>query len=98
VSIPSLETPEHAGSREQAIDLASALADDLTGQIVVLDFSGIVVSTPSFLDELIKQILERRHASALNVVGATDRARHLLIRAATNREVLDRLDVAVRAA
>lgn len=70
------------------------LDDDLAGQTVCLDFSDILVSTPSFVDELVKQILELRSAARLEVIGATDRARHLLIRAASNREVRDRLDFA----
>ena len=74
------------------------LAEDLAGQTVRLAFCDILVCTPSFVDELVKQILEQRGAASLGVIGASERVRHLLIRAATNRDVPDRLDFAVRSA
>ncbi|MDP2711005.1 MAG: DUF4325 domain-containing protein [Solirubrobacteraceae bacterium] len=94
MSAQTIKTPEHAGSRDQAKQLTSELREDLSGQTVSVDFTGILVSTPSFVDEIVKQILNLRHASRLEVIGASDRAHHLLIRAANNRGVRDRLDVA----
>ncbi len=88
-------TPDHAGSREQAKALTAALSD-LEGQTVLLDCSGLLVGTPSFLDEIVKQILVLRDADFLEVSGAPDRARDLLERAADNRSVRERLRVAVR--
>jgi hypothetical protein len=90
-----LETPEHAGSRDQAIALVAPLADDLSGTSVLLDCGGLVVATPSFLDELVKQILEQRHADRIDVLNPPDRAWQLLDRAATNRGVRARVAVAV---
>jgi hypothetical protein len=91
-----IETPDHAGSRDQAQDLASLLAEDLTGQTVVIDLSNLLVGTPSFMDEIVKQVLEQRNAGKLEVTGAPERAQALLERSAENRGVRDRLRVATR--
>jgi len=91
-----VETPDHAGSREQAKALAATTPADLKGQTVLLDCSELVVGAPSFLDEVIEQLLVLRHADALEVSGAPDRARDLLERAAGNRGVRERLRVAAR--
>jgi pyrrolidone-carboxylate peptidase len=91
-----IETPDHAGSRDQAQDLARPLDDDLTGQTVMIDCSNVLVATPSFLDEIVKQILEQRNAATLEVAGAPGRAQALLERAAENRGVRDRLRVATQ--
>jgi hypothetical protein len=91
-----VETPDHAGSREQARMLAATLPGDLGGRTVLLDCSELVIGTPSFLDEVVKQILVLRHADALEVSDAPDRARDLLERAASNRSVRERLRVAAR--
>lgn len=91
-----IETPDHAGSREQARSLIEHVPDDLSGKTVSLDCSQMVVGTPSFLDEVVKQLLEVRGSAALEVNGAPDRARELLERAAENRGVRDRLRIAVQ--
>ena len=91
-----LETPGHAGSRDQAKALAAALPTSLEGQAVLLDCSQLVIGTPSFLDEMIKEILVLRHADVLEVIGGPARARDLLERAADNRSVRERLRVAAR--
>lgn len=91
-----LETPDHAGSRDQAKALAAALPADLEGETVVLDCSELVVGAPSFLDEIVKEVLVLRRAGALEVSEAPDRARELLERAAQNRSVGERLHVAAR--
>jgi hypothetical protein len=91
-----LQTPDHAGSRDQAVSLVAMLSDDLSGETVLLDCSKLLVGTPSFLDEVVKQILQVRDASTLEVSDAPDRVRDLLERAAANRGVRDRLRVAVR--
>ena len=91
-----VKMPDHAGSRDQAKDLLSPLPSDLTGTTVALDCSAVVVSTPSFMDEIVKQVLEQRHAKTLEVSSGPQRARELLKRSAENRGVLDRLQVSVR--
>lgn len=94
----TLNPPSHAGSREQAQELVTELASDLTGHSVLLDCTGLMVSSPSFLDELIKQVLVMRNASVLDVHGASERTHTLLERAAENRNVADRLCLTPRAA
>jgi hypothetical protein len=91
-----IQTPDHAGSRDQARELVRELPDDLTGERVLVDCSKLVIGTPSFFDEIVKQILEQRHAATLDVNDALERARELLERSAENRGVRDRLRVAVR--
>lgn len=93
-----VETPDHAGSREQAKVLTGTLPTDLQGETVLLDCSRLVIGTPSFLDEIIRQILVLRRAAALEVADASDRARDLLERAATNRDVRERIHTAERTA
>ncbi|HXQ88027.1 MAG TPA: hypothetical protein VN733_00160 [Solirubrobacterales bacterium] len=82
-----LRPDEHAGSRPQAQDLASQLPGDLAGQTVVLDCGHVLVATPSFLDEIVKQVLEIRNAALLEVVDASQRARDLLSRSVANRGI-----------
>jgi hypothetical protein len=90
-----IETPAHAGARDQARDLADILALDLTGEHVVLDCSKLLVGTPSFLDEIVKQVLVRRNAKTLCVQAASSRVHDLLERSAENRALSDRLKFAV---
>lgn len=89
-----VETPDHAGSRDQAQTLAAQLPSDLNGEAVLLDCSQLVVGTPSFFDEMVNQVLVVRRADALEIGGAKDRARDLLERSAQNRSVRHRLRVA----
>jgi len=91
----TIKTPDHAGSRDQVRDLVSTLADDLSGQSVLVDCSGLLVGTPSFMDEIVKQILQQRHAETLEISGGPPRARELLERSAENRGVRNRVRAAV---
>lgn len=93
-----LVPPTHSGSRDQAQELVAGLAPDLTDQSILLDCTDLTVSSPSFLDELVKQVLVLRNASVLDAHAASERTRTLLERAAANREVVDRLRVTARAA
>lgn len=87
-------TPEHAGARDQARSLAAALGPDLVDEDVILDCTNLLVGTPSFLDEIVKQILVQRGARTLSVVMPSDRVHLLLERAAENRGARDRLEFA----
>lgn len=84
-------TPAHAGARDQARALVEALDGDLAGQDVILDCAELLVGTPSFLDEVLKQVLMGRHARSLSVEGASSRVHDLLERSAENRGLRDRL-------
>jgi len=96
--VTRLNPPSHSGSREQAQKLVAGLATDLTGESVLLDCTGMTVSSPSFLDELVKQVLVQRKASVLDAYAASQRTRALLERAASNRNVAGRLRLTPRAA
>lgn len=93
-----LEPGQHAGSREHARRLVADLPAEMEGASVVLDCNVLVVGTPSFLDEIVKEILVMRRADHLEVVGSTSRVAALARRAAVNRNVADRLTVIPRAA
>lgn len=93
-----IEVPDHAGLRDQAQDLSWVLPSDLAGDTVVLDCAGLIVGTPSFLDEIVKQVLIVRHAAALEVRDAPVRAGDLLKRSAHNRGVGERVTVTLRTA
>lgn len=88
--------PDHAGSRDQAQELTSGLPKDLGGETIVLDCGSVVVGTPSFLDEIVKQVLVLRNASKLEVLDGPPRSRELLERAAQNRQVSSRLKLDTR--
>lgn len=90
--------PRHSGSREQAQRLVENLDRDLSGVSLVLDCEGLEVTTPSFLDELVKETLVVRKARLLEIEDASARTGTLIQRAADNRQVADRLNVALRAA
>jgi hypothetical protein len=75
--------------------LAAQLGADLAGEDVVLDCADMLVGTPSFLDEILKQILVVGEAATLSVVSASARAQELLERSAENRDLRDRLMFAV---
>jgi hypothetical protein len=75
------------------VELVSGLPQKLAGKTVVLDCNQLLVPTPSFLDEVVKQVLEVRQASRLEVVDASQRARDLISRSAANRSVASRLSI-----
>jgi hypothetical protein len=90
-----IQAPSHAGARDQARELADVLGTDLAGQDVILDCTDLLVGTPSFLDEVVKQVLVVRNAKALSVQMASARVHELLERSADNRGLSDRLMFAV---
>lgn len=90
-----IRTPEHAGARDQAREMVTSLGPNLSGSDVVLDCAQLLVGTPSFLDEIVKQVLVERGADSLRVQGAADRVQQLLERSAVNRAIRDRLVLAV---
>lgn len=94
--IVQIEAPEHAGFRDQARALIDPLPSDLSASNVVLDCAKLLVGTPSFLDELVKQVLIERRAELLCVHGASERVQQLLQRSAENRAATERLSFAVR--
>jgi hypothetical protein len=87
----TVTAPQRSGSREQAQRLAAELGRELAGLDVELVFDHNEVATPSFLDELVRQVLVDRQAESLRVVNASVRARKYLERAAMARDVSRRL-------
>jgi hypothetical protein len=88
----TLIAPKLVSSRHQARELTAALADDLSGTVVLVDCSALQASTPSFVDELVKVVLVDRRGDRLIVKGAPERTVELARRAAQNRGVIDRLE------
>lgn len=86
-----LKTPELVSSRRQARELVASLPADLAESEVVIDFSALLASTPSFLDELLNETLLRRNAGSLRTLGATPRVRQLLLELAENYGLAKRL-------
>lgn len=90
-----IRTPPHAGARDQARELLGSLPSDLGDQDVVLDCADVLVGTPSFMDEIVKEVLVVRGARSLSVQMAPARVQHLLERSAENRGLRSRLMFAV---
>ena len=91
--VHSLFPLPHSGSREQARTLIADLDDDLSNRTIVIFCKDILVSSPSFFDELVKQTLVERQALALEIIGACERCIQHAVRSAANREVSDRLHI-----
>lgn len=89
----TVHAPVKSRSREQAQELASVLPSRLTDADVLLDCRGTAIATPSFTDEILKQILIERDAHSLEVTNAPNRFAELLLRAAARLGIDDRLRV-----
>jgi hypothetical protein len=89
-----VQAPAKSRSREQARQLMASLPRDLAHTRVRLDCRNMTVATPSFADEILKEVLLRRHAQHLDVTNAPGRFAELLERAAARLAVNERVDVA----
>jgi hypothetical protein len=89
----TLIAPKLVSSRDQARELTSGLAPDLSDTPVMVDCTTLQASAPSFVDELVKAVLVDRRADRLIIKGAPERTVELIRRAAQNRGVLDRLEI-----
>lgn len=89
----AISAPVFAGSREQARHMVEELPHDLSRVFVAVDCRGLEVSTPSFMDELIKAVLVERGALGLLLENARDRTRTIAERCARNRGVHERVQV-----
>jgi hypothetical protein len=66
-----IEAPRRLGSREEAaLFVAGHLGPDLSNDDVTIDFGQSGGVRPSFVDELVKQILVERDARSLTFRGA----------------------------
>lgn len=86
-----VELPEYVSTREMAQECLLSLPGDLSGKVVVLDCGRVEVSTPSFFDEAVKEILVNRHASSIELLATSERARTQALRSAENRDVADKI-------
>ena len=84
-----LRLPRLVGTREVVGDLLADqdMPKDLTGQRFVVLCYGLTSASSSFSDELVKEILQERHAAELALVGASDRFLGLVRAAAARRGV-----------
>jgi hypothetical protein len=87
----TLTAPPRSGSRELAQSLLAHLGNRLHDAIVAVDCSDVVVATPSFVDELVKLVLQEGGAHQLVLLHASDRTRVHAVRSAESRQVVDRL-------
>ena len=85
--------PRLAGTREAVGDLLSAqsVPSRLSGQTVVVLCRELASGSPSFADELVKELLEDRAAAELVLVGPPARFQHHVEAAAVRRDVADRV-------
>lgn len=95
---PTLVLPERAAGRPEARHFVSSLRGSLAGITVHVDASGMAASAPSFLDELVKQILVDRGAAKLVLFNVTNRPAGFATSAAQRRSVEDRLTVKLKTA
>ena len=91
----TVNAPEKSRSRAEAEAAAAALPNDLRHSDVLLECRGTAIATPSFADEVLKQVLLQRSARHLIVVNAPDRFIELLDRAALRLGLADRLSFRV---
>lgn len=85
--------PELASSRVQARTLLANLPQSLEDAAVQVDCRSLLSSAPSFVDETVKIILVQRKAARLILNAAPPRLAQLAMRAATNHNVGDRLQI-----
>jgi hypothetical protein len=88
-----IAVPRFAGIRDTARAVVAALPEALGASEVVVDMADTKAVAPSFIDELIRQVLVERGAFALTLHDAPARAIDLAVRFADNHHVGDRLRV-----
>lgn len=88
-----IEVPKRSASRDEADRLLESLPDNLTGYVVRLSFDETEAASPSFIDQLVKMVLEDRSAAKLEIVRPLDRNALQAESSAARRGVSDRLSV-----
>lgn len=86
-----IRLPRVVGTRPAVAPFLASLDDKLAGQRVVLDCRSLLSGTPSFADEMIKQVLVVREADELLVVGASTDFADDVMQAARDHLVSDRV-------
>lgn len=87
--------PRLAGTREAVSDLlaAQSVPAALTGETVVLLCRALASGSPSFADEMVKEVLVERGADELVLVGSSERFLQHVTAAAERRDVAGRVRV-----
>ena len=90
-----LRLPRLAGTREAVGDLLAEqqVAPSLAGEELVVLCRDLASGSTSFADQLVKEVLEQRGASAIVLVGAPSRFVALVQESAQRRGVADRVRV-----
>ena len=83
--------PPLAGSRPAAAELLSGLPEDLAGEQVSVLARDLLSGSPSFADELVRQLTVERHAESVVVVGAEPTFEGYVRNAAQTHGVADRV-------
>ena len=87
----AIELPERTSNRAEATALVERAVGDRTIATLSVDASRLVLSAPSFLDQLVKDALVTKGVRHLVVVSAPPRAQRFLAAAAGRRQVESRL-------
>jgi hypothetical protein len=96
--LQSVTLPPLAGSRPAAALLLAALPANLTGQHVAVLGRQLLSGSPSFADELIRQLTVERNAAQVEVIGAEPTFEEYVREAARIHAVADRVSTRRRAA
>lgn len=90
-----LTLPRLAGTRETVGDLlaSQSVPVSLDGQVVVVLSRALASGSPSFADELVKEVLGERGAAELVLVGSSPRFTHHVEAAAARRHLAERVRV-----
>ena len=83
------------GTRESADDLVAraGLPRDLAGSGVVLFCRDLLSGSTSFADQLVDELVAKRHADSVIVVGAPERFRKHMLDAARRRGLSGRVRI-----
>jgi hypothetical protein len=85
--------PKLIGTRDRAVEMASALPDNDPGHTVVVDARANETAASGFVDELVRQVLELRRLRSLVIVGPTQQLRNDFENSARRRNVFDPLRI-----
>ena len=88
-----IEAPKLLGSREEAEELVAQLPADLVGHVIKVSFGATRSVRPSYIDELIRQILVERTADRLILQDVPEGAEETIRRSAVYRRLIDRVEV-----
>jgi hypothetical protein len=86
-----IKLPRIVGTRPGVAPFLVDVEETLEGEHVVLDCRALLSGTPSFADEMVKQILVERGAAELVVLSATSDFASDVIASARDSGIVDRI-------